>query len=247
VAFRVDQSSGWWTILGTLAFGLQIYTDFLGYSMIAKGVALLLGFELKWNFAHPYWAKSLKEFWAGWHVTLSRWLRDYLYIPLGGNRGGGFSAPRNIIITMALGGLWHGANWTFIAWGGIHGIALAIFHSFSKRQPEGLNKYLGWFLTMCVVYLGWFLFRARNLSEIKVMTLALRNFEWYPAHLTAVISLIFLYSIVFLYEYFERRTGDRYALLRLNPWVSSFFYASALFLTLIYSSRAGSSFIYFQF
>lgn len=117
VAFREDQPSGWWTVFGTLAFGLQIYGDFLGYSMIAKGVAALLGFELSWNFAHPYWATSIREFWQRWHITLSRWLRDYLYIPLGGNRGSPFAAPRNTLITMALGGLWHGANWTFIACG----------------------------------------------------------------------------------------------------------------------------------
>lgn len=249
VAFRADQPSGWWTVLGTLAFGLQIYGDFLGYSMIAKGVAALLGFELTWNFAHPYWATSIREFWQRWHITLSRWLRDYLYIPLGGNRGGALAAPRNTLITMALGGLWHGANWTFIAWGVLHGLALAVYHSIGRRITISNIAWTlsSWVLTMGVVFVGWFLFRAKNWAELTGMTRALRNFEWYPAHDGAALTIIFLAAILYAYEYFERKEDDRYALLRLSPWLGALFYGAAIWLTLAYSSRAGSSFIYFQF
>lgn len=123
--FVARQPFGWSVVLGTIAFGIQIYGDFCGYSLIAKGTALLLGFELIWNFRFPYWAVSITEFWRRWHISLSNWLRDYLYIPLGGNRGGTASTMRNLMITMTLGGLWHGASWNFVIWGVLQGIALA--------------------------------------------------------------------------------------------------------------------------
>ena len=105
---------------------MQIFADFSGYTNIAIGVALLLGFQFPQNFNSPYTAVSLQDFWRRWHMTLSRWLRDYLYIPLGGNRKGRLVTYRNLMITMLLGGLWHGAAWTFVIWGGIHGVGLAV-------------------------------------------------------------------------------------------------------------------------
>ena len=113
-------------LLAIYGFAAQIYCDFSGYTDMAIGLALLLGFQLPQNFNRPYLALSLQDFWRRWHMTLSRWLRDYLYIPLGGNRGGVRRTYRNLMLTMLLGGLWHGAAWTFVIWGGIHGSALSV-------------------------------------------------------------------------------------------------------------------------
>src|SRR4029079_10359424 len=113
-------------LVAVYAYAVQIYADFSGYTDIAIGVALLLGFRLPQNFNAPYTAASLRDFWRRWHMTLSRWLRDYLYIPLGGSKGTGAETYRNLLITMALGGLWHGAAWTFVAWGVLHGVGLCV-------------------------------------------------------------------------------------------------------------------------
>ena len=118
--------SGPETLLAIYGFAGQIYCDFSGYTDMAIGLALLLGFRLPQNFDRPYTATSLRQFWHRWHMTLSRWLRDYLYIPLGGNRGGPRRTYRNLMLTMLLGGLWHGAAWTFVVWGAIHGSALSV-------------------------------------------------------------------------------------------------------------------------
>src|SRR5580658_3419826 len=116
------------TALGTYAFAWQIYGDFSGYSNIARGSAQLLGFHFMVNFRQPYFADSIQDFWRRWHISLSTWLRDYLYIPLGGNRFGERKTYRNLLLTMLLGGLWHGANWTFVLWGALHGLAISASH-----------------------------------------------------------------------------------------------------------------------
>jgi len=250
VGFSPDTLSGWWTILGTIAFGLQIYCDFMGYSLIAKGIAGLMGFELSWNFSYPYWATSIRDFWKAWHITLSQWLRDYLYIPLGGNRGSNRRTSLNLVITMTLGGLWHGANWTFIAWGLFHGLALVIYHQL-LNTPVRLHRLLkatgGWVVTMLVVYIGWFLFRARNWSDMTAMVYSLSQLEWFPAHTTALITLIFLHVILIASEMYERKTNNRYAILDAGKWQHSVIYGAMLFMTIVYAQRAQFTFIYFQF
>ena len=119
-------NDGWATAIGVYAFAWQIYGDFSGYSDLARGSAKLLGFDFMVNFRQPYLAVNLQDFWRRWHISLSTWLRDYLYIPLGGNRGSEAKTHRNLVVTMLLGGLWHGANWTFVVWGAIHGVGLSI-------------------------------------------------------------------------------------------------------------------------
>ena len=121
-----NQHSSLEVLVGIYAYSVQIYADFFGYTNIAIGIALLLGFTFPQNFDAPYSATSITDFWRRWHMTLSRWLRDYLYIPLGGNRGGTLLTYRNLMLTMLIGGLWHGAGWTFVVWGGIHGTALVV-------------------------------------------------------------------------------------------------------------------------
>src|SRR5467141_4934238 len=156
-----------WAWLATLAYSLQIYFDFSGYSDMAIGLALLFGIRLPVNFRSPYRAISIIEFWRRWHITLSRFLRDYLYIPLGGNRLGSRRRYVNLLVTMLLGGLWHGAAWTFVIWGAVHGCGLVVNHAWNKiadayrlRLPNPIARAL----TLFFVTLAWVPFRADNLS-----------------------------------------------------------------------------------
>jgi alginate O-acetyltransferase complex protein AlgI len=157
--------SGAEVLLAIYGFAAQIYCDFSGYTDMAIGLALLLGFVLPQNFNRPYLALSLQDFWRRWHMTLSRWLRDYLYIPLGGNRHGARRTYRNLMLTMLLGGLWHGAAWTFVIWGGIHGTALSV-ERWARERWVGfrLPAWLAWFVTFHVVCLAWVFFRSPDLS-----------------------------------------------------------------------------------
>jgi alginate O-acetyltransferase complex protein AlgI len=151
--------------LGTASYALQIYFDFSGYSDMAIGLALLIGITFPLNFNSPYKADSLIEFWRRWHMTLSRFLRDYLYIPLGGNRKGPFRRYVNLLITMVLGGLWHGASWNFAFWGAIHGAGLVVNHfwqGFSKRFDVAIPRLLAWMVTLTVVLFAWVPFRANT-------------------------------------------------------------------------------------
>jgi alginate O-acetyltransferase complex protein AlgI len=157
--------SGPEVLLAIYGFAAQIYCDFSGYTDMAIGLALLLGFVLPQNFNRPYLALSLQDFWRRWHMTLSRWLRDYLYIPLGGSRHGPRQTYRNLMITMLLGGLWHGAAWTFVIWGGIHGTALSV-ERWGRENLKGfrLPVWLAWLVTFNVVCLAWVFFRSPNLT-----------------------------------------------------------------------------------
>ncbi len=157
--------SGGEILLAFYGFAAQIYCDFSGYTDMAIGTALLLGFQLPQNFNRPYAALSLQDFWRRWHMTLSRWLRDYLYIPLGGNRKGERKTYRNLMITMLLGGFWHGASFTFLIWGGIHGSALAVERWGRQRYPSfRMPVFVAWFVTFNVVCIAWVFFRAPNLG-----------------------------------------------------------------------------------
>jgi len=157
--------SGLETLLAIYGFAAQIYCDFSGYTDMAIGLALLLGFQLPQNFNRPYLALSLQDFWRRWHMTLSRWLRDYLYIPLGGNRDGERRTYRNLMLTMLLGGLWHGAAWTFVLWGGIHGSALSAERWASNRfRGFHMPAWVAWLITFHVVCLAWIFFRSPDLT-----------------------------------------------------------------------------------
>jgi alginate O-acetyltransferase complex protein AlgI len=161
--FAVPEAySGADVIFATYAYAAQIYCDFSGYTDMAIGLALLLGYVFPNNFDRPYRAASFREFWRRWHITLSRFLRDFLYIPFGGSRHGKLKTVRNLMATMLLGGLWHGAAWTFVIWGGIHGAAQAVEHLF--RDKVHVPRWLGWFLTFHIVCAGWVLFRSPDLG-----------------------------------------------------------------------------------
>ena len=154
--------------IGLLAFTVQIYGDFSGYSDIARGFARLLGFDLMVNFRLPWFARTPSEFWRRWHISLSEWLRDYLYVPLGGNRAGSVRTLRNLMLTMLLGGLWHGAAWTYVLWGAYHGLLLAghrVLSRWGPSQPGGLVVAGQILLTFGLTTFGWLLFRATSLEQ----------------------------------------------------------------------------------
>jgi alginate O-acetyltransferase complex protein AlgI len=149
-------------LLAAYAYAAQIYCDFSGYTDMAIGLALLMGFVFPQNFRSPYRATGLRDFWRRWHMSLSRFLRDFLYIPLGGNRGGRLFTYRNLALTMILGGLWHGAAWTFVIWGTLHGVGLVAEHAWNGRIKT--PTWLRWFVTFNFVVLGWIFFRAQDLG-----------------------------------------------------------------------------------
>ncbi|MFI4995410.1 MAG: MBOAT family O-acyltransferase [Hyphomicrobiales bacterium] len=150
---------------GALAYTVQLYADFSGYSDMAIGLARLFGVKLPANFNSPYKSTSIIEFWRRWHMTLSRFLRDYLYVPLGGNRKGKVRRYLNLMITMLLGGLWHGAGWTYVVWGGLHGFYLLVNHAWRSLAPFTLPKLLAWLITLVAVIVAWIFFRASDFSS----------------------------------------------------------------------------------
>jgi len=159
--------------IGTAAYTLQIYFDFCGYSNMAIGLALLIGFRFPQNFNYPYAACSIREFWRRWHITLSAWFRDYVYLPLGGNRDGQLKTARNLAIVFLLTGLWHGAAWTFVAWGAYHGLFLILERSGFGRVLHALPAWLGNAYTLLVVMIGWVLFRSADMVQAVAMIKAL--------------------------------------------------------------------------
>jgi D-alanyl-lipoteichoic acid acyltransferase DltB (MBOAT superfamily) len=160
-----DRHSSLEVLVAVYGYAVQIFADFCGYTNIAIGVALLLGFEFPQNFASPYTAVSLQDFWRRWHMTLSRWLRDYLYISLGGNRKGRILTYRNLMLTMVLGGLWHGAAWTFVAWGTLHGLGLAVERALGWRPTTRAQQWIGRVITFHVVCFAWIFFRADTFTR----------------------------------------------------------------------------------
>ncbi len=167
--------------LGTLCFAGQIYCDFSGYSDMARGLALCFGYRLMDNFNMPYVSTNPSDFWKRWNISLSSWLKNYLYIPLGGNRGSRFQTLRNLLITMTLGGLWHGANWTFVLWGVFHGFYLILYHAWrspwSRLETFPVTRLILWLLNFHFILLGWILFRSANLDVAFTILSKLMSFD----------------------------------------------------------------------
>jgi alginate O-acetyltransferase complex protein AlgI len=230
-------------LLGTLAFAFQIYCDFSGYSDIARGAARILGFDIIWNFNLPYIATSVREFWRRWHISLSTWLRDYLYISLGGNRGSSARTYCNLFITMVLGGLWHGAAWNYVLWGMWHAGGLMINRAFGRPLPRAL----AWAMTMAFVLYGWLLFRAKSLDQIIDMTRALGHFSA-PAWLNGyLINLsVFVLPLVAM-EVWQAKSRNLMVPLALRPWARAILQGFLLLGIILYWERNKTPFIYFQF
>jgi D-alanyl-lipoteichoic acid acyltransferase DltB (MBOAT superfamily) len=243
-----EMSSGM-LLRGAYLFAFQIYGDFSGYSDMARGVSELFGVRLIINFQQPYLSQSITEFWRRWHISLSSWLRDYLYIPLGGNRHGRAMTYRNLMLTMLIGGLWHGANWTFVAWGGWHGFFLAVERMLgigdeqAARERAFLPRVLATLVTFHVVVLGWVFFRAPNFAVA---------FDYFSGLLAftdmAAVGLtpLVVAAAILLIDIPQNRWGDHAVFLRLPWWLQSPVYATACFTMLLYGGRE-IPFIYFQF
>ncbi|MBD3403498.1 MBOAT family protein [candidate division GN15 bacterium] len=256
-----SQTTGFYggeVLIGVLFFAFQIYCDFSGYSDIARGIAKTMGFELMVNFNLPYIARNPSDFWKRWHISLSSWLRDYLYIPLGGNRGSELFIYRNLILTMLLGGLWHGAAWNFVVWGLYHGSLLSVHRKFTElraryiKTPVNYTKPLGWTVSAAVMFFftlyGWLLFRAESFTQIWNMTLGLIPFGGLdPAFFSEIGKLLFYISILLIVQVGQVATKKLNFILDRPIAVQSAFYLACVYLVIILGAFDGPSFIYFQF
>ena len=246
------EGGGLMALIAIYAFAFQIYADFSGYSDIARGCAKLLGFNLMLNFNLPYFSKNPSEFWLRWHISLSSWLRDYLYIPLGGNRGGTLLTYRNLFLTMLLGGLWHGASWTFVLWGAYQGAVLVVYRLLGKESAgeggswfiQGLNI-LWMFQLTCI---GWLIFRAQNLNTITSFLHAIAfDMRFHAEGLAAFGELMFYIWPLLIFQIFQRAMGDTYIMPRLHWFAQLNVWLFILLSILILGSTRESEFIYFAF
>lgn len=245
-------------IIGVYAFAFQIYGDFSGYSSIAKGIAHWMCFDLMWNFKNPYFSATPSEFWTRWHISLSSWLRDYLYIPLGGNRGGLKKTFRNLMATMCLGGLWHGAGWTFIVWGFYHGVLLIAYHAIEAISPDSLKEGLGKMgrlkhmaqvaLFFNLIAVSWLMFRAESIKQVgDMLYLALTDFTITNFAVYSLASILFFVAPMMLLEYWTERKGDLLILLKAHWMLRVVIYGYILLMMIVFPPLISQEFIYFQF
>jgi alginate O-acetyltransferase complex protein AlgI len=244
---------------GVFAFSGQIFLDFAGYSTCAIGVALCLGFVLPQNFNYPYAAIGFSDFWKRWHITLSAWLRDYLYIPLGGNKNERLRMYMALMLTMLLGGLWHGANWTFAAWGGLHGLYLWAEkfindrRKISKEEKERQNRnWIGLlyaFLTFMLVNITWVFFRSESFSrawQIFESMFGMATDGKVLLTTVAIVKVAIIIPAILIFHWVLRNRKIIDVAYRMN-WFSLGLVWSFLILMLVWAQESGSAFIYFQF
>lgn len=239
-------------LLAFYGFSAQIYCDFSGYTDMAIALAMLLGIRLPNNFRQPYCANSIIDFWRRWHITLSFWLRDYLYIPLGGNRQGMPAQIRSIIITMALGGLWHGANWTFVIWGLVHGVGVSFVHVLKRLRWPGLDyipRWLGLLLTFHFVTLAWVFFRAPTITRAGQILAAPFGNNWADpaAFLSRHVFEILLLVLFFALHRFDDHRRIRIMATRLRPEILWPVLAMLWAIAITVSQGSSAKFIYFDF
>ena len=248
-------------MLGTIAFGIQIYCDFSGYSDIAIGAALILGFKIPKNFNKPYFATSPSDFWSRWHISLSTWLRDYFYIPLGGNRKSSSRTYLNLITVMFFGGLWHGASWNFVIWGILHGSYLSVHKIISDKFPKVANsiffktrvgKLVSILIMQYLVFLAWIPFRVRDFDHMIYSTQKFVFFDFqysnaihYVEEFYLPSGLIVLFIFLHIYSYTKPGLIERISNLRLRYWIIIF---AVILFTVVFSFDGNSDdFIYFRF
>jgi D-alanyl-lipoteichoic acid acyltransferase DltB (MBOAT superfamily) len=258
---HMDLYSSWEVVFALFMFSIQIYADFSGYSHIARGTAKLFGFEIMNNFEQPYLSTNITEFWRRWHISLSSWLKDYLYISLGGNRRGLNRTYLNLMITMILGGLWHGANWTFVIWGTLHGIYLAV-HKFmikgkkivSDNKPlRSLGDILSFLpsniITYLLVVITWLFFRAKGIDDISMFISKCSDWTWgnYPLRFMTILLGFTLITMVF--DILEYKTHSHVYFKRIKSRSFMFGLISTMFLSVVLFliNSKPLPFIYFQF
>nr|WP_269783344.1 MBOAT family O-acyltransferase [Marinibactrum halimedae] len=242
--------------LAMLAFAGQIFGDFAGYSLMAIGIARIFGFELPENFRMPYISRSITEFWRRWHKSLSFWLRDYLYISLGGNRKGLHRTYFNLIATMVLGGLWHGASWNFVLWGFLHGMALAIHklwettsiaRTFKSNLPTA-NALFGWSLTFLFVCLLWIPFRAETFEIssqfLQGMFTFQQGIQWYHTPSLAIFALLFIWHSLYI---IKAKPLMSYPDVGITRFHTAYALSITTLMIVIFAPEDASPFVYFQF
>jgi D-alanyl-lipoteichoic acid acyltransferase DltB (MBOAT superfamily) len=252
--------------IGTYAFAWQIYGDFSGYSDIARGSAQLLGFHFMVNFRQPYLATSLQDFWRRWHISLSTWLRDYLYIPLGGNRHGERKTYRNLLLTMIIGGFWHGANWTFLVWGAIHGVGLSIERlarralgreprpapalapAAAATAPMSFATTWAWRVVIFhLVCLAWVFFRAPSIQEAMTFLAGLGSWHWIPAYGVALRFLFVFTAPLLLIDLFNEYRDEEYLFERALDMPRVAIGVATMACVALFAANQINAFIYFQF
>jgi D-alanyl-lipoteichoic acid acyltransferase DltB (MBOAT superfamily) len=261
---NVAAYSGFVLVFATVLFAFQIYCDFSGYSEIAIGVAKLFDISLMTNFSSPYLSASLKEFWSRWHISLSTWFRDYVYIPLGGNRHGVLKQKRNLVITFLASGLWHGANWTFVFWGGLHGVGQAAegFRTKNGANPQARQKRgVIWLLHVMAIFLlvcfAWIFFRANSISDTIIIVSRLfsgitRPVDYIMTALNVPKKLQALMGccgiiLLLLYDYASLKTNV-WQHIQTYPRVLRYaIYYGLVFAILFFRAAEPQQFVYFQF
>lgn len=258
---HMEYYSSWEIVFALFMFSIQIYADFSGYSNIARGCSKLLGIELIKNFEQPYLSRNITEFWRRWHISLSTWLKDYLYIGLGGNRKGEYRTYLNLLITMVLGGLWHGANWTFVIWGTIHGIYLAVHKYLSKGEritaqnqkintlPEFIRFSSSVVFTYILVVFTWLFFRVKSLDEVSYFFTACLNWTWgnYPFRFLSI--LVGFTSITLIFDALEYKTKSHvyFNQIKSRPFMFGLLAMVLVSVMLYMINSKPLPFIYFQF
>lgn len=244
---NVGAHSGASVVLATYLFAFQIYCDFSGYSDMAVGIARLMGIELVFNFQAPYLARDIQEFWRRWHVSLSTWLRDYVFLPLGGAFQPGAREVRNILLLFLACGLWHGASWTYVIWGALHGIYLLIWRLRGKRPPRrGIARWIAIVVTFHQVLFAWLFFRAGTLAHAGEVLRALGRpgpFFHEPLLANALFPLLLMIGIEIVKDPLQL---DEWLLLR-RAWVTLALGLLVVFLIVMFAAQAGLSFIYFKY
>ena len=254
-----EPQNGLIVIIAVYAFAFQIFCDFAGYSNIARGLSKCLGIEIMVNFKLPYFSTNPSEFWRRWHISLSTWLRDYLYIPLGGNRKGIFRTYFNLMVTMLLGGLWHGAGWTFVVWGAYQGALLSVhralkpvlqvFSIVDSPVARTISYWLRVVLFFQVTCVGWFFFRAQDMQQATILLRSVfSNFSVLPGLgiRSNFQSFIFYTAILLVIQLIQFKTDDMKIISKLpKPLIGAF--AGVMFCLMVKYSISGHSFIYFQF
>ena len=242
---------GFRLLLGILAFTMQIYGDFSGYTDIARGIGRLLGFKTMRNFNLPYFSISPIEFWKRWHISLSTWLRDYLYIPLGGNRGTKRRTFINLFLTMLLGGLWHGAAWNFVLWGAYHGLLLVIYRKFQIKGQKAIQFWhsgIHMFITFILITFGWLLFRAHNTTTIFVFIRSIFTHPFGSSESWEILRTILKFNwFLILFQIFQYRCDDLEPVLKWNGFIRLTIWVYIIMSLLVFTGHRTQNFIYFAF
>jgi len=241
-------------VVGLVAFALQIYGDFSGYSDVARGTSRLFGIELMRNFEQPYLSRNITEFWRTWHVSLSSWLHDYLYVSLGGNRRGTRRTYINLMIVMVLGGLWHGAAWTFVVWGFLHGLFLAVHRMMGRYSPRGYQgrfsirrDWLKTLLTFGLVCLAWVFFRAPDIPTALSYLEGIASFRSGAPPTSWMLLVVPALVVVFAFDIQQRNANDHDVILTWKPVYQGIAYAAFTLGLIVFSGGPTVPFIYFQF